>query len=430
MTSQTFNYTGAAQTWTVPAGVTSVTVDMAGGAGTAGFIAAAGNGARVQCTLTAVPGDVWQVNVGGAASGITGGWNGGGNGIAAWSPGSKTSIHAGGAGGGASDIRPSSSPTLASRTAVAAGGGGGAAMGTSDFGSPAPGGDGGGTAGNPGTTVPAAGGGGGGGTQSAGGAAGTGASPFPSGNPGALGTGGNAVGGHNPDGSSGGGGGAGLYGGGSGGNGNKGGSTGTGGGGGGGSSYGPGSPTYTAGYEAGNGYVTLTWTAAPATAIGQGHAPVMGDGLALEEEEDLVPGAFIPPANWTEVAGDLKKNGSVVLDANGNGVLTFTPDSANQRWVVTSIRVNTNQAANATVIPYCTEAVNTVSLATMSPGNQGGISWAGSNDQFTGVRNIGPCDFLSVLFYPPPGATAPQIADLAGVTAYANIAGTKYTRRA
>ena len=57
-------------------------------------------------------GDVWYVNVGGQASGDTGGYNGGGNGGAT-----------AGGGGGATDLR--TSPNADSRTVVAGGGGGG-----------------------------------------------------------------------------------------------------------------------------------------------------------------------------------------------------------------------------------------------------------------------------------------------------------------
>jgi hypothetical protein len=251
MPTLTFNYTGAAQTWTVPAGVSSVNVDMAGAQGATVTGDNGGNGGRTQVTVPATPGDVWQINVGGQGSGNVAGFNGGGNGTAGGFS-SKTYVPASGAGGGASDIRvPNSSPTLANRTVVAGGGGGGG----STAGSSGSGGTGGGGNGPAGDTggigLGVTGCAGGGGTQVAGGVAGT-QSGHP-GNAGSLGVGGNSTA-HGvfftyPGGA----GGGGLYGGGGGVN--------TGGGGGG-SSSGPGSPVYTDAFQSGNGYVTLTYAAA------------------------------------------------------------------------------------------------------------------------------------------------------------------------
>jgi len=57
-TSQQFNFTGAAQPFTVPAGVTSITVDVVGahGSGTSGPPSFGGDGGRVQATLPVTPG--------------------------------------------------------------------------------------------------------------------------------------------------------------------------------------------------------------------------------------------------------------------------------------------------------------------------------------------------------------------------------------
>ena len=136
---------------------------------------------------------------------------------------------------------------------------------------------------------------------------------------------------------------------------------------------------------------------------------------------------FTPPDHWGEVASLLTKNGSVTLDSSGNGVVTFTPDNANQRWVVTTVIVSTNQSATATLVPYATGALNTTSLSQMSPGNQLGTSYDGNNDTFGAPGfDVGPCDFYSVLFYPPPGQSG---STLSGVIATAIVKGTKYTRR-
>lgn len=130
-----------------------------------------------------------------------------------------------------------------------------------------------------------------------------------------------------------------------------------------------------------------------------------------------------------EVEAELKKSGTVKLDAAGNGVLTFDPDNAWQRWEVTSVVNATNQAATATVVPTVTLAVNTVTFATLSQGNQRGATWSGNQDVFRGLVHVGPGDFFTVSFSPPAGATGAQIATLVGVIASAVVTGSKYTRR-
>ena len=239
--SCTFAATGAEQTFTVPAGVSSVHVVARGAPGGRGASldsspSPGGMGAVVSGDLAVTAGEVVYVEVGGAPSfdanacypglgGVpcVGGFNGGG------------SSHFGGGGGGASDVRTltgSDAGTLASRLLVAAGGGGGGEFCLS---SGLVGGGAGGNAGAKGGDGPncgvAGGTGGGAGTASAGGAGG---SPF--GHAGGLGAGG----GGGLD--TGGGGGGGVYGGGGGGDitfGDTSESTGGAGGGGGGSSLVP-----------------------------------------------------------------------------------------------------------------------------------------------------------------------------------------------
>ena len=137
----TFNYTGDAQTWTVPGGVISVSVDAYGASGsvTSGQETIyrrnkSGLGGRVKCDLAVTQGEVLNIYVGGrgetscntltdgsevcdAASNASGGWNGGGNG--GWG---------GDAGGGATHIRINGT-SLNDRVIVAGGGGGGAETG-------------------------------------------------------------------------------------------------------------------------------------------------------------------------------------------------------------------------------------------------------------------------------------------------------------
>lgn len=128
----------------------------------------------------------------------------------------------------------------------------------------------------------------------------------------------------------------------------------------------------------------------------------------------------------TEIQGQLKQSRQVTLDANGNGVLTFDPDNARQRWVVRQVVITTNQSATATVVPVVTLALNTQAFSTMSPGNQRGSTWNGNQSTFTGAEDVGPCDYFTVMFRPPNGASG---SSLAGVICTAVVTGDKYTRR-
>lgn len=78
-----FNYTGAIQTWTVPCGVNTITVDVRGAQGGSYSSDTGGLGARMQGTFNVTPGTVLSVYVGGqgTASENAGG-GGGGSGIA------------------------------------------------------------------------------------------------------------------------------------------------------------------------------------------------------------------------------------------------------------------------------------------------------------------------------------------------------------
>jgi cysteine-rich repeat protein len=149
----TFAFTATAQTFLVPAGVTSLDFEVMGAQGGGEY---GGLGARVRGTLAVTPGETLDLFVGGkgtmGGAALNGSFNGGGGGF--W----------GGAGGGASDIRRE--PYALPDRVVVAGGGGGAMRGPI-FGM---GGSGGadGEDGAPSTCVS----GGGGGTQSSGGAGG------------------------------------------------------------------------------------------------------------------------------------------------------------------------------------------------------------------------------------------------------------------
>jgi hypothetical protein len=133
--------TATEQTFTVPAGVTSIDVIANGAAGGSGFSptgasmgvgGAGGEGEQVSGTLAVIPGSTLYVEVGGLGlpgshtGGGAGGFNGGGGGAFDTVTGIGVG---GGGGGGASDIRTVSrtvtGTTLASRLIVAGGGGGG-----------------------------------------------------------------------------------------------------------------------------------------------------------------------------------------------------------------------------------------------------------------------------------------------------------------
>ncbi|MBK7308484.1 MAG: M36 family metallopeptidase [Chitinophagaceae bacterium] len=123
-TTTTFNFTGAAQTFTVPTGVTSINFTALGAEGGSGATGtnnggtvaggAGGRGSRATGTLAVTPGQVLNIFVGGAGGTPTAGFNGGGTG---------GNANAGG-GGGASDVRFPGAAT-ADRILTAAGGGGG-----------------------------------------------------------------------------------------------------------------------------------------------------------------------------------------------------------------------------------------------------------------------------------------------------------------
>ena len=209
-----FNYTGSAQTFTVPAGVTSISVDAYGANGEStqsGYCGGyEGKGGRVQADLTVTPGEVLNIYVGGShyytgSGSFGGGWNGGG----------ADGGTGGTAGGGATDIRIGGT-ALTDRVLVAGGGGG--AYGCSSPSYPN-GGDGGGLTGQTGNRKNNYAYGGVGGSQSAGGTGGAGTdgngtwTSASNGGDGSLGNGGD---GNSTRERTGGGGGGGYYGGGGG----------------------------------------------------------------------------------------------------------------------------------------------------------------------------------------------------------------------
>jgi len=238
--SETFNFTGDVQTFTVPVGVTSISVDVLGAKAGNNNIYSGGNGGRVQAVIPVTPGEVLNIYVGqlgvNTSQNNPSVYNGGG-GVFSYVSGGTA-----GTGGGASDIRRSPY-TSADRLVVAGGGGGG---GYENIG-----GHGGGLVGQDGVPYSSwPNSGGKGGTQFMGGAPGVACCSCPTyTTAGTILQGGNGAG----DGAGGGGGGGGYYGG--------GGSCFAGGGGG--SSYtvsGLTEVTHTQGFNTGAGQVVVTYT--------------------------------------------------------------------------------------------------------------------------------------------------------------------------
>jgi hypothetical protein len=313
----TFSYTGALQNYTVPVGVTSVTVDAYGASGH-GLL---GYGGRVQAIYPVTPGTVLQINVGGAGTAISGGFNGGGNGSGSSSYGS---------GGGASDIRLTPY-ALANRVIVAGGGGGsGSNCGTHT----AEGGDGGGLIGISGCVYSCSSCQytGAGGTQSAGGIAGPTAHSNCGGNQnGLFGQGGSNLGG------SGTGGGGGYYGGGSG----------CYEGAGGGSSYTAPSATsviHTQGVRIGNGLITLTL----------GNACTSISRTAITVSVNAIPTVSV-------TSGAVCAGNSYTMVASGAGSYTYTGGSA-----VVTPTANTSYSVTGTSAFGCVASNTAVSTVTVN----------------------------------------------------------------
>jgi hypothetical protein len=231
--------------FTVPANVTCIDATVwgaDGGAGSAGSAAAGGLGGKSEATLTVVPGETLNVDVGGHGGDAvtstpgTSGSNGGG-------AGGTGSEESGGGGGGMSDVRVGSTPVIV----AGGGGGGGSFSGITNIG-----GEGGGNGTDGGSGIHATGGQAGGSGGAAGTSAGSGVTAATAGSAGQGGAGGSGDGG-------GGGGGGGATGGGGGGAVAAG--SGSGGGGGGGSGFASfGTTTNGVGADNdGNGAVNLFW---------------------------------------------------------------------------------------------------------------------------------------------------------------------------
>jgi hypothetical protein len=392
----TFAYTGSEQTFTVPAGVTSIHVVATGGAGgvaTDGGTAG-GRAAVVSGDLSVSPGPLY-IEVGGPG-GTTGGFNGGGSGYPALS----------GGGGGASDVRTvsdSATGSLASRLLVAAGGGGGG-IAEEQFVPNCPGGAG-GDEGQPGSDGENCGAGtagyGGAGTSDGGGDGGAGVCTAVSldATSGTLGEGGTDyidiplygyVG-------NGGGGGGGLYGGGGGG--------GTcsdagAGGGGGGSNLVPASGTASVDANGAPSSVTITFTAPPVS-IGTSQQPASAAVGSSIADEATVSGGYDP-------------TGTVTFDLYNNATASGTPLFTD---------TETLSGGTATSAGYTATALGTdYWVATYSgDGNNSGVTSATAGEPVT-ITKATPS--IGTSQQPASAAVGSSIADKATVTGGYDPSGT------
>jgi len=366
--SQTFNYTGQAQTFTVPTGVTQLSYIVAGGAGGGGYASMAGeqggsggDGTVVSGTLSVTPGEQLTIDVGsqggnasssrvscgGANTQYDGGaagsnpnasYDGGAGGNGECAPVASTG-GGGGGGGAASVILDASNQALV----VAAGGGGGGGAGEAALYDGGAGGSNSGGGNGSGTSA-GAGGQQGSEASSSGGAGGTYVPPV------AL-----------QDAGGGGGGGGGINGGAGGSPGGFGG--GGGGGGGSGSSTSGTSITDTA-TNTGNGYVELSWTTPPpqptlSASVSATSSPnpayvgnnvtfsvsVSGSGSSSPVTGTAyveAPGMLVPPMTSIPVVATVPINngtGSVTLPVQDVATILQQEDGGASPYGVTSLPV-------------------------------------------------------------------------------------------
>ncbi len=321
----TFNYTGAMQTFTVPAGITQMTVDAKGaqGGGTLG-----GNGGRTQAVFTVTPGEVLNLFVGSKPTVQLGpgGYNGGG---------AITALPCGGGsdgfpGGGASDIRRAGTAFI--NRIIVAGGGGGQGW------SSGVGGIGGGLIAGNGAASWIAGTDGKGGTQSAGGIGGFYSAGPASAPNGSLGIGGNGgpISGY----CIGGGGGGGYYGGGAG----------YVSAGGGGSNYvlaGATSTVFTQGTQSGNGQIILSYLTGGCTSLSRTPITV---SVGSTPTISVTSGAICAGNSYTMVSSGAStysySGGSAVVTPTTNTSYSVTGTStlgcAASNTAISTVTVNSN----------------------------------------------------------------------------------------
>jgi hypothetical protein len=467
--TQSFNFTGGIQTFTVPCGVTSVFIQTWGAQGGAGangnsnagptLGGSGGLGGYAEGWLAVTPGDVLNIFVGGQGATPTGGFNGGANG------GSQNA----GGGGGATDVRVGG--TAEANRVLTAGGGGGGGRGGCESTTAIPGGaggSGGGGIGTNGTDAPTSNGVAGGGRggnfgaiQGASGNAGIGCAGF-LGSPGITatsGTGGTGGAGQTcccfsfasiPGG---GGGGGGQLGGGGGGGGSagttgcSGNDKGAGGGGGGGSSYvgGVTSGAVNAGIWLGDGQCAISWVAPvpPSHTITGPSLTCIGafDTLTIPTDAFSTFYTWTVPAGFNFVSG--QNTNSIVVAAVSPGLHTIyvygVNGNCNLVGPTDSIVINVPVAPQVTASnngPICEFSSATLTATSANgtfewlPGNLSGASVSVTPSSTTTytcvVTDINGCtnlDTTSVVVNPLPSVTASTNAICAGDTATITASG-------
>jgi hypothetical protein len=116
----TFQYTGAIQTWTIPAGVTTLFVESFGAAGGDANTTLGGKGGKVTSNIPVIPGQVIYITVGGKPTTQTPVYGYAGTG--GYCSGNSSSVSR--AGGGLSAIATANPLTQTNALLIAAGGGG------------------------------------------------------------------------------------------------------------------------------------------------------------------------------------------------------------------------------------------------------------------------------------------------------------------
>ena len=106
----TFNYTGAIENWTVPAGVTSISITAKGGKGGANL---PGLGATIKGNFDVTPGHVLNILTGQAGFSTANGlYGGGGGGTFVWNTSAANNLFMAAGGGGAGGFSPTTSPPI------------------------------------------------------------------------------------------------------------------------------------------------------------------------------------------------------------------------------------------------------------------------------------------------------------------------------
>lgn len=392
--TDTYNSTGAPQSWTVPSCVTSAVFTVAGaqGAGNA-FGDTGGNGAVITFSLNVNPGDVIGINVGGAGQNPGAGYGGGGSGQT-----SGTAGYNSGGGGGASTVTVNGAPY-----AIAAGGGGaggGDAAGSGGAGGCATGSS------NPGGFGTA----GSGGTQSAGG---TGGAPYATGGGwgtnGSLGQGGAGGQDSNVSDSPGGGGGGGYYGGGGGGSDYISFSSSVGGsGGGGGSSLVPPGAGCNSGVNTGNGYISITYT-------GGLNATATNTGAYCEGETIQLNGSGGVDYAWTGPNGftSMLQNPTIPNSVEGMSgtyqLIVTDPNCPEADTATTVVTVNPMPTVDPTIdYTYC-EGDNTTQVDFTGVLPTASFDWVNDNTN-TGLAANGNGSITSFV-----GAAAAGIVEVSNI---------------